>query len=81
MEDDGIVKGIKIDYTQEMIEWLLHQERDVGVICHACGKRFFVTLYSQSSDDTNYAKKRNVHRKIGSYCVNCRRISIDTRLV
>lgn len=77
MEDDGIVKGIKIDYTQEVIEWLLHQENGVGVICPDCGKRSFVTLYSQSSDDTTYAKKRNVHRKVGSYCANCGRIAID----
>jgi hypothetical protein len=77
MEDNGIVKGIKIDYTQEVIEWLLHQERNVGLTCPSCGRRSSISLYCQSSDDTTYAKKRNVHRKIGSYCVNCRRISTD----
>ena len=80
MEDNGIVKGIKIDYTQVMIEWLLHQVRSVGVLCHACGKRSLISLYCQFLDDTTFTKKRNVHTKVGSYCVNCERISIDAKV-
>ena len=77
MEEDGIVKGIKIDYTQEMTEWLLHQERSVGVICPSCGRRSSISLYCQSSDDTSYARRRNVHMKVGSYCTSCGKIAIE----
>ncbi|MDG6908308.1 MAG: hypothetical protein JRN20_21265, partial [Nitrososphaerota archaeon] len=80
MEDHGIVKGIKIDYTQVMIEWLLYQERSVGLICPSCGRRSSISLYCQSSDYDTHAKRRNVHRKVGSYCVNCGRIVIDTKV-
>ncbi|MDG6995713.1 MAG: hypothetical protein JRN52_07310 [Nitrososphaerota archaeon] len=77
MEDRGVVEGIKIDYTQVMIEWLLHQVRSVGLTCPSCERPSSISLYCQFSDDTNHAKRRNVHRKVGSYCVNCGRISID----
>jgi hypothetical protein len=80
MEDHGIVKGIKIDYTQVMIEWLLRQVRSVGLTCPSCERPSSISLYCQFSDDTNHAKKRNVHRKVGSYCVSCGSILIDTKI-
>lgn len=80
MEDDGIVKENRIDYTQMTIEWLLHQEAGFGVICPVCEKRSFVSLYSQTSDDVAYARKRNIHRKVGGYCMNCRGVFVDTKI-
>ena len=80
LEDHGIVKGIKIDYTKLMVEWLLHQVRSVGLTCPSCGRHSSISLYCQFSDDITHAKKRNVHRKVGSYCANCGRILIDTKI-